>query len=149
VQLSLCSFLCKAYARPVTNDAVMVGGVHRPNHGLAHSLRVCMLVPIIAALFCDEKLSLPGYSSDIFDAATIEMLQVCCVFSVVGRQDESGWEDNPALYDEFHRTAGDAFRDYSLSISDGDVVTSEMTRYSTLVQFFSIRLAPSTTHHCT
>jgi Ran GTPase-activating protein (RanGAP) involved in mRNA processing and transport len=121
------NFLRKAYARVVTNDDVTVDGVHRPNHRLAHALRVCMLVPIVVSLF--------GAAHGI-TATAIEMLQVSSIFAVVGREDESSWNDDPKRYNEYRVASAKAFRDYAVSISGSNVETPEITHYAELVQYF-------------
>jgi hypothetical protein len=111
-------FLCKAYTDTgVDNDAAM-GGVFRPNHGLAHSLRVSFLVPTVAAVMAEHE---PAYK---FDAGTIQMLQTCAVFSVVGRRSEVSWSaDSPEPYDSYRRTSSSALKavaaDLRVKLDDG------------------------------
>ncbi|OGV32829.1 MAG: hypothetical protein A3E88_01250 [Legionellales bacterium RIFCSPHIGHO2_12_FULL_35_11] len=59
--------------------------MHRPNHGLMHSVRAAYSVPAIQQ--CNHL------SEIVFDQQQLERLQLMMLFSVVGRQDETGFND--------------------------------------------------------
>ncbi|HAT1596449.1 TPA: NAD-dependent ubiquitin ligase [Legionella pneumophila] len=66
------------------------GLVPRPNHGIAHTLRVAQLVPVIAEF-------LKAYSGDPkFQKLTqkeIQKAQYMMLFSVIGRENDMSWTD--------------------------------------------------------
>lgn len=66
-----------------------VGEVQRPNHGIAHTLRVAQLVPIIAEF-------LKEYGDPKFKKLSqndIQKAQFMMLFSVIGRENDMSWTD--------------------------------------------------------
>ena len=72
----------KAYKSTIKNM------VYRPNHGITHSVRAAYSVPELVAY--NQKYS--SQSNRLADA-DIEKLQLMMLFSVVGRRDETGFND--------------------------------------------------------
>jgi hypothetical protein len=87
--------------------------IHRPNHGLHHSMRAAASIPMILGFF-DAKPS----------AQEVEKLQHMMLFSVVGRLDETGFSETgdygvgKNTYQGFRSTSGLAYLDYCDSRSD-------------------------------
>lgn len=81
--------------------------IHRPNHGLHHSLRAAASIPIIL-----------GFLNKTSSASEIEKLQHMMLFSVVGRLDETGfsetgeWGKGKVTYQNFRKTSGLAYLNY-------------------------------------
>ena len=89
------------------------GKIHRPNHGLAHTLRVAMLIPHIIQL-------------NHFDFALkeIQELQLVALFFVAGRENDCGFSDNPNLYQIFRKNSAEAFKVFAkdnLQLTDAQI----------------------------
>jgi len=87
--------------------------VHRPNHDTPHSIRVAAYIPVIQDLF-----SIKGDQYTLTDRE-IEKLQLMMLFSVVGREDETGFSDNINvneiyLYQAYRAVDAIAFLKYCL-----------------------------------
>lgn len=84
--------------------------VHRPNHGLAHTLRVANAVKVIADMYNSR---LPKGSQ--IPAIIIHQQQLFALFSVIGRLNDVGFQESEeyqkkmglptSMYDEFHKVA--------------------------------------------
>ncbi|KTD06413.1 coiled-coil protein [Legionella gratiana] len=91
--------------------------VHRPNHGLTHSVRVSYLVTGIHAF----KKEFNKHSSELDEDLELEKLQMMMLFSVVGRRDETGFHDTGdnvkgcETYENFRTTSGRDFLKYCRS----------------------------------
>lgn len=97
--------------------------IHRPNHGLHHSLRVAASVPTIL-----------GFLGENQTASQIEKLQLMMLFSVVGREDETGfretgeWGIGKETYQRFRTTSGLAYLDYCQA-KEGIYTSDEKAHY--------------------
>lgn len=87
--------------------------IHRPWHGLAHTLRGAFLIPIVAIL-CktseNEALSMMG--SQLADPLVTKQLIITYLFSVTGRQSEAGFTNGQA-YERYLRTSAEKFEIYA------------------------------------
>lgn len=83
-----------------------LGIINRPNHGLNHTLRVLALVPVVANA-CQQDLS----------KEEIKKIQLASLFFVVGRENDCGYSDNPALYLSYRKKSAEAFKEYAQSIN--------------------------------
>lgn len=84
--------------------------IHRPNHGLMHSVRAASdITTIYTYLKQYDKIA------DIKDE-NLARLQLMMVFSVVGRRDETGFKDENGspTYATYRTTSGRAYRDYCI-----------------------------------
>jgi len=83
--------------------------VPRPNHGLAHTLRSIKLAPLVAKYYQRY-----ANNADLFHFTKedIYKIQVALAFFVVGRENEMGFQDNPAIYNEFRLNSAQAFKHY-------------------------------------
>ncbi|HIC7357883.1 TPA: SidE phosphodiesterase domain-containing protein [Legionella pneumophila] len=88
--------------------------LHRPNHGLSHTLRGAALVPEV----------LYSYATHSTDKKTREMvqnlskddikrMQVAMLFSVVGRKSELGFNDNKVVYGGYRQDSAKLFEQYA------------------------------------
>lgn len=85
--------------------------IYRPNHGIAHSARVAYLTTSIHAFKkAHNKASL------LLTDPELEKIQMMMLFSVVGRRDETGFNDGPEgrqTYQGFRATSGKEFLNYA------------------------------------
>lgn len=111
-----------------------VGEVQRPNHGVAHTLRVAKLVPVVAEF-------LKAYGHKKFASLTkkdIHKAQHMMLFSVIGRENEMSWTDanhyqeatfevthiKPEhLYSKFKKNAEKGFLDH-VKENEADLIPS-------------------------
>lgn len=88
--------------------------VHRPNHGLTHSVRVSYLVTGIHAF----KQEFNKHSKALDNNTELEKSQMMMLFSVVGRRDETGFNDTGdnvkgcETYESFRTTSGREYLKY-------------------------------------
>ena len=90
--------------------------VYRPNHGLTHSVRAAFAVTAIHAYVKEH-----GAEGKDLTEADLETLQMMMLFSVVGRRDETGFNDmgfadkgtGRETYTSFRATSGREFLKYS------------------------------------
>lgn len=87
------------------------GMIQRPNHGLAHTLRVAALIPIVSQ-FLKMDLS----------QEEIKLLQIASLFSITGRENDCGFADNPALYKTFRTKSASQFLVYAKLINLDDEI---------------------------
>lgn len=126
-QFALDNFLSKPYSNPTTSDCVAVFGIERHNHALAHSIRVCLYVPVVSYYFRKNL-------GDEYALSTEELacIQLCALFSVAGRENENSWSDNPDDYAKFRKGSASAFARYVVEIGQEHLVK----KYSTLVESY-------------
>lgn len=88
--------------------------IHRPNHGIAHSVRAAYSIPQLLSFNA-------GHGKDFnprLDDKDVEKLQMMMLFSVVGRQDETGFADTGNnvqgnhVYKKFRISSGRAYLNY-------------------------------------
>lgn len=95
-------------------DSKITHIVHRPNHGLTHSVRVAYMVTGIHAF----KKEFGQHSSELDEDLELEKSQMMMLFSVVGRRDETGFNDTGdnvkgcETYERFRTASGRAFLKY-------------------------------------
>ncbi|HAT7072511.1 TPA: hypothetical protein JAN90_06940 [Legionella pneumophila] len=95
-------------------DSKITQIVHRPNHGLTHSVRVSYLVTGIHAF----KQEFNKHSKALDDNTELEKSQMMMLFSVVGRRDETGFNDTGdnvkgcETYESFRTTSGREYLKY-------------------------------------
>lgn len=61
--------------------------LERPNHALAHTLRVCMYIPHVITIL--NRIN-PSFHQLEFTNETVEKLQLAMLFAVTGRQNDGG-----------------------------------------------------------
>lgn len=85
--------------------------VYRPNHGLTHSVRAAYLTTTIHTFREENNQKLNGLTE-----TELEKLQMMMLFSVVGRRDETGFNDGAdgrAAYQSFRATSGREYLKYA------------------------------------
>ncbi len=97
----------KAYESKVTNI------VHRPNHGITHSARAAYAVTALRSYGEKYKQESSALYANL-DDSTLEKLQLMMLFSVVGRRDETGFNDDNghSTYESFRTASGRAYLEY-------------------------------------
>ena len=132
--------------------------IHRPNHGIAHSVRAAYSIPNLLSFREKNGLGFKG-----LDEASVEKLQLMMLFSVVGRKDETGFNDTGnsvvggrAVYEGFRATSGREYLKYcrehakhlyDLEAADGleqiyrDAIIVELMGYSSIVEAVKNRTA--------
>jgi hypothetical protein len=83
-----------------------LGVVNRPNHGLAHTLRVTAMIPVVA-----QFLKVDMAKEDL------KLLQLASLFAVTGRENDGGFSDNKTLYESFRKKSAENFKIYAESIN--------------------------------
>jgi hypothetical protein len=108
--------------------------VHKPNHEITHSLRTAAYITPIHQLLSTGTLREDCYTH--LDEKQIEQLQLMMLFSVVGREDETGFADSqgdgPKLYQSYRAVSALAFLKYGLDNWDRhykDVFNSKADLY--------------------
>ena len=78
--------------------------VQRPNHGLAHTLRCALYVPLVASVYrrCHQVA--------LLSSQDIENIQLTLLFYVVGRENEVGSHQDPTL--KFRHRSAEIFGKY-------------------------------------
>lgn len=107
------NYLSKAYTdRECTWDWVLHTAhsqIERPNHGLAHSMRVAHLVPVVAHFFTQHT----NDNEFNFTKKQMQLIQIAALFSVVGRENDAGFGDNKEKYMQFRLKSAQAFEYYA------------------------------------
>jgi hypothetical protein len=88
--------------------------LHRPNHGLSHTLRGVVLVPEVFysyAMHSTDKKTREIVQNLSHD--DIKRMQVAMLFSVVGRKSELGFADNQAVYRGYRKASAELFEKYA------------------------------------
>lgn len=108
------------------------GLVHRPNHGLAHTLRGVMMVPEVVKQYAEH------HKNDQFkklNATDIFKMQLAMVFAVVGRRSEIEFNQNPSVFMEYRQSCADIFEAYvHTHLSDIFSSPAELSVYKELVR---------------
>lgn len=89
-----------------------LGKIPRPNHGIAHVMRVAQLLPFVAHFLASRD------TTDYFHFSQreIHMMQISALFSIVGRRNEAGFYDetiNGFGYKSYKKESASAFRKYT------------------------------------
>lgn len=96
------------------------GPVWRPNHGLAHSARGALYAPTVIEYFRHFAKDKENYQLSNSD---IEKIQIALMFRVTGRENESGFGDDPIAYAEYQKNHARYFREYCQA--NPDIFTDE------------------------
>lgn len=136
--LEECQFVYEHYlSKPFTEiwldiDWELVtpfGIIPRPNHGLAHVMRVAHLVPVVAEFL--RQYDANGCFS--FTHREINIIQLTALFSVVGRKNEAAFNDAYVKnlgYKAYKKTSYEAFIDYTSRLEFLDMTKTEIELYS-------------------
>jgi ankyrin repeat protein len=119
--------ICDEDAAVVLRDVT----IERPNHGLAHSVRVAVFVPAVVDYF-------KNFAADaefkqfcaMLKPKEVAYLQLALLFSVAGRQSEVTFSDNRAKYDEYKQKSAEAFKDYAQTIG---MPPNDITQYMEII----------------
>lgn len=104
--------------------------IHRPNHGLAHSLRVASYIPVVTEYFKDfAQPGLKEFCSGL-SAQKIKDLQLCMLFSVSGRESDISFSNNPKKYREYRQNCVRQFEQYAKEIK---MNSNDIKKYSALI----------------
>jgi hypothetical protein len=100
--------------------------IHRPNHGLTHSVRAAYYITAIQGFMQYHKIDYK-----ILHEPELEKLQLMMLFSVVGRKDETGFNDKSGrkIYQSFRATSGKEYLNYCLKKSSHFYTNDLETRY--------------------
>lgn len=137
--LEECQFVYDEYlSKPFTENwckfdwelITSQGVIYRPNHGLAHVMRVAQLVEVVAEF-------LMHYDTENcfnFSNRDIQIIQLTAIFSVVGRQNDAGFrdmdEENKDAYKRYKQTSSEAFRNYVSQKSFLNMTKVEIANFS-------------------
>lgn len=116
-----------------TDHQILIDGetIHRPNHGLAHSLRAATYIPyVIDYLKQHSNPELKKYYAKI-SPKEVEKMQLCMLFSVTGRESEVGFSRHPEKYSEYKKKSVAAFTAYAKQIK---MNAREIQKYSRLIR---------------
>ncbi|HAT8641740.1 TPA: hypothetical protein JBE16_02535 [Legionella pneumophila subsp. pneumophila] len=128
--------------------------VYRPNHGLTHSVRAAYSITAIHTFMQEQNSAYKELSEP-----ELEKLQMMMLFSVVGRKDETGFNDTGAnklgraTYESFRVASG---REYLKYCSDNakhlyrddldklyqDAIIVELMGYSNIKDCIDLRVSP-------
>lgn len=134
--LPVCQFVYDYYLSKPYTDAECLwdwtldterGTIQRPNHGLAHSMRVAQLVPVVANFLHTHT------KEATFDLTPkqIQLLQIAALFSVVGRENEMGFSENQEKYSHFRLNSAIAFEQFIRTAFN--LTEAEIRHYTNIV----------------
>lgn len=110
------NFLSKPYTGTVnknnqiyrcSNDTI----IHRPNHGLAHSLRKMSYSNAVIS-FLKHHGNTNSASAFSFTQEEQLAIELCLLFSVTGRDDEAGHTDSPKVYQKYLEASANHFKEF-------------------------------------
>lgn len=126
--------LSKAYKETEleSTDAVLARDnqvIHRPNHGLAHSLRVATYIPLVVEYF--QQFAKPKLSQlcQNLNSEELKKLQLCMLFSVSGRESDLAFKSNPEKYREYRQRCAEQFTLYAR----GKMSKDDVNKYAELI----------------
>lgn len=105
-----------------SDHCVTINGrdVHRPNHGLAHTFRVQVMIDPVIDYFAhfgkDEAFQ--AFCQNLTEAER-EWLRVAAVFSISGRESEIAFPEDPEAYDDFREASMNQMKAY-LKVAKSD-----------------------------
>lgn len=118
------NYLSKAYTdTEIMWDWVLYtanGQIERPNHGLAHSMRVAHLIPVVAH-FLAQNTKDSGFN---LSEKQIQLIQISALFFVVGRENDCGFSDNSQKYMQYRLNSAKAFEQFAracLSLTEEEI----------------------------
>ncbi len=109
------------------------GPIFRPNHGLAHSLRVVSYAPTVIEYF---KAFAPDKENYQFSPEDVEKIQIALTFAVTGRENDGGYHDNPEKYLKFCEAHAKNFTDYCHANPGLFKDESEIQKYATMLKTY-------------
>lgn len=87
--------------------------LHRHNHGLAYTLRGVYLIPVVAHQYANAVKFSENDRDLLQSPDTIQKLQLTYMFTVAGRENEIGFHNDEALYQQFVQASAEAFEKYA------------------------------------
>lgn len=104
--------------------------IHRPNHGLAHSLRVATYIPLVVEYF--QQFAQPELKKQCLNLHGIEIknLAICMLFSVSGRESDIAFKYNPQKYREYRERCALQFAAYAKK----KMPSEEIKKYMELIR---------------
>ncbi|MFC7780454.1 SidE phosphodiesterase domain-containing protein [Legionella taurinensis] len=104
--------------------------IHRPNHGLAHSLRVAASIPLVVEYF--QQFAQPELRKQCLQLSGDELKKValCMLFSVSGRESDVAFKSNPQKYREYREQCALQFAAYAHKKMPSD----EIKKYMELIR---------------
>lgn len=131
------NYLEKAYTESYMYKADVNLKVHgctiqRPNHGLAHTIRIANYLPAVIHFFSQhaKNAEFKAYCSSLTEGQQ-KMLQWVSLFLVSGRQSDLGFSDSKDLYRKYKRLSSENFIDYAVSLGMNE---QEIKRYAELIK---------------
>lgn len=124
------------------------GEVYKPNHGLAHTLRVVRNVRDMVDWYSNENIHLDAQSRQYFahfnTPEEIEKLEIVATFYVVGRDSEVSFRDNPEAYSRYRRASSKAFYDYAKTLMEPRFSQEELEYYAEILRdtYFDPKIDP-------
>tara|TARA_R110002110_G_scaffold415609_1_gene651420 strand:+ start:2172 stop:7853 length:5682 start_codon:yes stop_codon:yes gene_type:complete len=109
------------------------GPIWRPNHGLAHSSRGALYAPTVIQYFQEFAQDKEHYS---FSEADIEKIQIALMFRVSGRENESGYSDDPVAYAEYQKGHARYFKEYCQNYPD-IFTDEEVEKFAKVLQSYA------------
>ncbi|KTC96107.1 phosphatase [Legionella erythra] len=87
--------------------------IQRPNHGLAHSLRVTTYIPLVVEYF--QQFAQPELKKQCLTlhGDEIKKLSLCMLFSVSGRESDIAFKHDPQKYREYREQCAQQFAAYA------------------------------------
>jgi len=118
--------------------------VYRPNHGLAHNVRVTAKVSDVIKLYADSENNTNANSRKWFEALNTEdektKLEIVGSFYVACRESEAGFSPEPSSpYQRYRDASSNAFYDYAKTLKKSDEQTplfteAELQLYKTVLR---------------
>lgn len=88
--------------------------LHRPNHGLSHTLRGAAIVPEVFYSYASHSTDKKTRDMVLnLSKNDIKRMQVAMLFSVVGRKSELGFADNAGVYGGYRKASAELFEQYA------------------------------------
>lgn len=94
--------------------------IHRPNHGLDHSVSVAKYMPLLKQ-FKQTHIDPSSYQKkrySLLNDHDIQRLQLMALFSVSGREDEIGFHGNQEVYKTYRIRSATEYFDYFMTHDD-------------------------------
>jgi len=111
------------------------GIVHRPNHGLLHSSRVPAYMPLSLDFFKAHAHETYKMFFEVYaDPKRLQMMQIAGFFSVVGREDETGFGTDQTHYLRYRQNSAQKFEEYCKNPKSNLTLTdAEIAHYKSVV----------------